>query len=179
MTAFLDELFTSASENQQTPGVVSVGITVSIAISPPSNNLADPPLTPSPVIFGYSSLTFYPARDERVGRFGVFRAPAYFTGSFFASTEAFTGFEVDDGERVGEADQSTGWMGLILTAPQIVAPGGVSNYIVTVSGLGSESGISFVPSIDPTTNAIFGAADIYFVAISLSSLSVNKMEVPQ
>ena len=96
-----------------------------------------------------------------------------------ANTETFTGWEVDDGERMGEADQSTAWMGLILTAPQIVAPGGVSNYMVTVSGLDSESGISFVPLIDPTTNVIYGAADIYFVVISLSSLSVNTTEVPQ
>lgn len=179
MTGFLDELFLSASQSQQTPGVVSVGITASVAISPPSNNLADPPLTPSPVIFGYSSPTYYPAKTERVGRFSVFRAPAYFEGPFMANTETFTGWEVDDGERMGEADQSTAWMGLILTAPQIVAPGGVSNYMVTVSGLDSESGISFVPLIDPTTNVIYGAADIYFVVISLSSLSVNTTEVPQ
>jgi hypothetical protein len=163
---FLDDLFSAADNLNLNPGpALQLGeyyvyITASVAISPPSWGAAPYIFKPSPVAWGYAYLMYTPAQED-----GAVVFPPYFEGAFLARTETFASFEFPQGPGAGQdwpgplgnADESIEWMGLKLSYTVLLP----SNYEITVSGK------TFIPSIDPANNVIYGTAGINFVVISL------------
>jgi hypothetical protein len=151
----LDDLFSAAAALNDEFGIA---VNVSIAISPssplPGTN------APGNISFGWSQLTYTPAKTVLVGKFLPHEFPPFFEGDLTISVNEMPGF----GPGPFSSNEN---IGLTISAPPVEIRGS-GNYTVAVAGLKGPESVTFTPQVDPTTNVVYGAAGTSFVAISLS-----------